>query len=162
MVATVRIGSLKDVLKSAASKAKPQEVSPPKKIEPEITQQTTFKEINEALAREILKQYADELAKEKRMSLAAYLADPVLKCNENTLNFVVGSKSLKNELEDEWRFLLKQFHQKAFNPNCQISVNAVEVEEYKLFTPKQQFDALSKEFPILKDFESRFGLDFDL
>ena len=43
-----------------------------------------------------------------------------------------------------------------------VRVDVKEVEKYKVFTPKQEFDQLATDNPVLKDFEQRFGLDFDV
>jgi hypothetical protein len=81
---------------------------------------------------------------------------------EGVVRFTVGSKLVAEEIKEERRKLIALFAEKGFDLKAiDCIVNALEVSEYKIFTPKQQFDVLAKEYPILKDFESRFNLDID-
>lgn len=99
--------------------------------------------------------------KQQRRGLAAYLQDPIFSVQDNSIKITVGSKTLLRELEDDMHHLMKAFHLQHLDPKIELILNAQKVEEYKVFTPKQKFEALAKKNPILKDFEGRFGLDFD-
>ena len=113
-------------------------------------------------ARTLFKEYAAQLASQKRVSLAAFFADPLLEIIDGVVHFTVGSKLVAEEIKEERHKLNSLFIQKGFDLKAiECIVNAQEISEYKVFTPKQQFDVLAKEFPILKDFESRFNLEID-
>ncbi|MBT8326711.1 MAG: hypothetical protein KJP21_03245 [Bacteroidia bacterium] len=122
----------------------------------------SLKEFTSEEAIGLFKEYAKELAKQKRKGLAAFFADPLLKADGNTVTFTVGSNIVAQDIDEEKVRLKKYFASKGFQlESIKSKVNATEINEYKVFTPKQQFDALAKEYPILKDFESRFNLDID-
>ncbi|MFY0643700.1 MAG: hypothetical protein JXR19_04470 [Bacteroidia bacterium] len=107
-------------------------------------------------------QLADDIFKQGRKGLASYLKDPLYDFTDSQTTFKVGSKTLKNELEDTFTKLQRNFASEGVQWDFIVEINAQAVNEYKLFTPKQQFDALAKEYPPLKEFEQRFGLDFDV
>jgi hypothetical protein len=92
--------------------------------------------------------------------LASFFADPLIEVLQNNILFTVGSKMVAEEIKEESRKVKAFFAEKGYlMDNLTCTVNAVEVNEYKLFTPKQQFDDMAKEFPLLIDFESRFSLE---
>lgn len=110
----------------------------------------------------LLKEYAEKLVADKRASLASFFADPLLEVLQNNLLFTVGSKMVAEEIKEESRKVIAFFAEQGFSLlNLTCVVNAVEVNEYKLFTPRQQFDDMVKEFPLLADFESRFNLEIE-
>lgn len=160
MVSTIRIGSINQVLQDRTL-GKKKEVKEVETISEVKDNSTSFNLPELAMVKELLKDYADDLMKAQRRGLGAYLIDPVVKLEENTLYFTVGSKSLLIEMQDELSKLKQLFNSKQIDPVIEIQLNAQKVQEYKVFTPKQKFDALAKKNPALKDFENRFGLDFD-
>ncbi|MEY2925365.1 MAG: hypothetical protein RLZZ337_1915 [Bacteroidota bacterium] len=113
-------------------------------------------------AKSFFADYAQELLKQKRRSLASFLADPIIEVRATEVIFTVGSKNVAVELEEETQKFIKVAAEKGWQlTTVSTKVNAAQVSEYKVFTPKQQFDVMAKEYPILKEFESRFNLDFD-
>lgn len=161
MVSTVRIGSIQSILQDKEGAVEQKVVKKEEEVEFELSRSQDFKPLLERDAKRILMEYADVLLKEQRRGLAAYLQDPVFKLEGDALKLIVGSKTLLKELEEDMRKLIKAFHLQHFDPKIELILNAQKVEEYKVFTPKQKFDALAKKNPVLKDFENRFGLDFD-
>lgn len=118
--------------------------------------------MNEQEAKAFFAEYAQRLASQNRRSLSAFLADPILVVNQDKITFTVGSKNVAKDIEDETMKIIKQAAQEGWViATIETLVDAVKVSDYQVFTPKQQFDVLAKDFPILKDFEERFNLDFD-
>jgi hypothetical protein len=115
-----------------------------------------------AKATELLKLYSEKLEDEKRGSLAAFFADPIVVLNEGQVSITVGSRIVENEIMAEQHKLVRYFSEKGYALSSLLCiVNAKAVSEYKIFTPKQQFEAMIKEVPILEDFASRFNLELE-
>lgn len=113
-------------------------------------------------ATELLKLYAEKLEDEKRGSLAAFFADPIVALEADQVSITVGSKIVENEIMAEQHKLVRYFAEKGYKlSSLYCIVNAKEVSEYKIFTPKQQFEAMMKDVPILEDFASRFNLEIE-
>ncbi len=155
----MRIGSLKEVLKKPI-KAEVQ-AKEERKVE-EKPAALSYSQASEKEVRSVLKVLATQLQTEQKMSLYSYFIDPILKVVDNKVEFILGSKSLKFEIEEAKHRIQKAFNDSGYNPDFKLSINVKKVEEYKVFTPKQQFEALAKKHPVLKEFEERFGLDFDI
>lgn len=121
-----------------------------------------LKELTVEAATEIFKSYANELGTQKRGSLAAFFSDPLISVADNTVVFTVGSKLVADGIDTEARKIKQYFTKMQYTlQDIECVVNAKEVSEYKVFTPKEQFDVMAKEFPILKEFEERFNLEID-
>jgi hypothetical protein len=121
-----------------------------------------LQDISREICKEILQEYGQKLVADKRASLASFFADPLLEVAENNIQFTVGSKLVAEEIKEESRKVIALFASKGYAvANLACLVNATEVNEYKLFTPRQQFDVMCKEFPSLADFESRFNLEIE-
>lgn len=157
MVSTVRIGSLKQALSAQPIKEKEVE-----QVALAEETQSDLKPPSEKDFEEFSRHYAAKLAKSQKRGLAAFYKDPLYKLEGDKLTFIVGSKTLKNEIEGDLPSFSKQLNKKGFNLTVDFQINAEKVAEYKLFTPKQQYDALAKKYPELKEFAQRFGLDFDV
>ena len=118
--------------------------------------------ITKEVATQLFKDYSVKLIAQTRVSLAAFFADPLLEIKEDIILFTVGSKLVAEEIAEEQRKITAFFAQNGcYVKGIECIVNALEVSEYKVFTPKQQFDVLAKEHPMLKDFQSRFNLEID-
>lgn len=128
-----------------------------------ITASDTLKNLTLEDAKRLFLSYAKELTTQKRTSLAAFLADPLLTMKENnTVVFTVGSKIVESEITEETAKILAHFEANGYAiRKLECKVNAKQISEYKVFSPKQQFDALAKEYPKLTDFAERFYLDFE-
>lgn len=114
------------------------------------------------VAKEEFKKFSKVLASQKRVSLSSFFADPLISLEGNIVHFTVGSKLVAEEIKEETRKITELFADSGYKLEAiECKVNAVEISEYKLFTPKQQFDVMAKEFPMLKEFESRFNLEID-
>jgi hypothetical protein len=121
-----------------------------------------LKPINETSAKEMFKKYADILVTEKRGSLAAFFADPLLKVADDTITITVGSKIVENQIIEDKIKLIRHFAAAGYRlSGLDCVVNATEISEYKIFSPKEQFAVLAREYPALSDFASRFNLDFE-
>lgn len=156
---TVRLGGIRKILTSDKSNNQQSATTPTQSA---ITNSEPNKLFDHSTATEFCGIYARKLLKENRRSLAAFLADPIITVHGTTLKFVVGSKNVAREIEDETPRLIKKAKLEGWKlTEIECSVNAAKVSEYKVFSPKQQFDVLAKEYPILKEFEARFNLDFD-
>ena len=123
----------------------------------------TLKNLTLEDAKRLFLSYAKELTTHKRTSLAAFLADPLLTMEENnTVVFTVGSKFVESEITEEIPKIVVHFEASGYAlKSLTCKVNAKQISEYKVFSPKQQFDALAKEYPKLTDFAERFYLDFN-
>ena len=118
--------------------------------------------ITESQARDLFKHYASIAEKNQQRSLSAFLADPLIAVVEGKVYFTVGSKTVAQAIEDETEKLKQQAVAKGWEiVSIACKVNPAKVSEYKVFTPEQQFEAMAKEHPILKDFKTRFNLDFE-
>jgi|AntRauTorckE5430_2_1112549.scaffolds.fasta_scaffold07677_3 hypothetical protein len=121
-----------------------------------------LKSIDETSAKELFKKYADILVAEKRGSLAAFFADPLLKVADDTITITVGSKIVENQIIEDKIKLIRHFAAAGYRlSDLECVVNATEISEYKIFSPKEQFAVLAREYPALSDFASRFNLDFE-
>ncbi len=121
-----------------------------------------LKSIDETSAKEMFKKYADILVDEKRGSLAAFFADPLLKVADDTITITVGSKIVENQIIEDKIKLIRHFAAAGYRlSGLECVVNATEISEYKIFSPKEQFAVLAREYPALSDFASRFNLDFE-
>ena len=121
-----------------------------------------LKSIDETSAKEMFKTYADILVAEKRGSLAAFFADPLLKVADDTITITVGSKIVENQIIEDKIKLIRHFAAAGYRlSDLECVVNATEISEYKIFSPKEQFAVLAREYPALSDFASRFNLDFE-
>jgi hypothetical protein len=121
-----------------------------------------LKSIDETSAKEMFKKYADILVAEKRGSLAAFFADPLLKVADDTITITVGSKIVENQIIEDKIKLIRHFAAAGYRlSGLECVVNATEISEYKIFSPKEQFAVLAREYPALYDFASRFNLDFE-
>jgi hypothetical protein len=121
-----------------------------------------LKSIDETSAKEMCKKYADILVAEKRGSLAAFFADPLLKVADDTITITVGSKIVENQIIEDKIKLIRHFAAAGYRlSGLECVVNATEISEYKIFSPKEQFAVLAREYPALSDFASRFNLDFE-
>ncbi|MBR9860352.1 hypothetical protein GYB22_06310 [bacterium] len=113
--------------------------------------------------KQVFADFVQDLYKRNQKSLAAYMSDPIFSYTEGKISLTVGSKTLKNELEEEVKGLSRMFRKRGLHfPGLDLKIDALKVKEYKPFTPKEQFNAAAKDHPILKDFADRFGLDFDV
>ena len=159
MVESVRIGGLRNIMQKHKQKAK---TEAPKVALQEEKPEYNLKEFTLEEAKVLFQEYAVQLSKQKRRGLAAFFSDPLLEVEGSKITFTVGSNIVAQDIEEEKLRLKKYFASKGYLlEEVASKVNAAEITEYKVFTPKQQFDALAKEYPILKDFESRFNLDID-
>ena len=121
-----------------------------------------LKSIDETSAKEMFKKYADILVAEKRGSLAAFFADPLLKVADDTITITVGSKIVETQIIEDKIKLIRHFAAAGYRlSGLECVVNATEISEYKIFSPKEQFAVLAREYPALSDFASRFNLDFE-
>ena len=121
---------------------------------------TRVMQIEEAKA--FFADYARELASQNRRSLSSFLADPIIQVNEGKITFTVGSKNVAKDIEDETMKIIRVASEKGWIiSEIVTAVDAVKVSDYQVFTPKQQYDVLAKDYPVLKDFEARFNLNFD-
>ena len=121
-----------------------------------------LKGIDELSAKEMFKKYADILVAEKRGSLAAFFADPLLKVAEDIITITVGSKIVENQIIEDKHKLVRHFAAAGYRlSGLECIVNATEISEYKIFSPKEQFAVMAREYPALADFASRFSLDFE-
>jgi|TARA_B110000902_G_scaffold86490_1_gene102650 hypothetical protein len=138
-------------------------------VEKKATDDTVVKVVNAELAKldvakatEILKLYSEKLEDDKRGSLAAFFADPIVALEADQVSITVGSKIVENEIMAEQNKLVRYFSEQGYALSSLFCiVNAKAVSEYKIFTPKQQFEAMIKEVPILEDFASRFNLELE-
>ena len=153
----MRIGSIADALKTS----KPKVIEAVPEQAQKESEEIVYKPLAEENARELLTSYAQHLQEKGRKALASYFVDPVFHWKEGDLEFVVGSKTLRTDLENNEMHLISFINAAGYNPSISYVINAEEISAYKLFTPKQQFDAIAQDYPILKEFEERFGLDFD-
>lgn len=114
------------------------------------------------IATKLLKQYSEKLENDKRGSLAAFFADPIVSLEGEQVSITVGSKIVENEIMAEQHKLVRYFAEQGHKlGSLYCIVNAKAVSEYKIFTPKQQFEAMIKEVPILEDFANRFNLEIE-
>ena len=114
------------------------------------------------ISTKLLKDYSEQLEMEKRGSLAAFFADPIVALEGDQISITVGSKMVENEIMAEQHKLISYFAGQGYKlGGIHCIVNAKAVSEYKIFTPKQQFEAMVKEIPILEDFANRFNLEFE-
>lgn len=94
--------------------------------------------------------------------MSAFFTDPIYHLEEEKLIFTVGSKTVAKGVEEEQKafntFLIKKGY-KSLAIECLI--DAAKVQEYKIFTPKQEFEQLAKDYPSLMEFAKRFNLTFD-
>jgi hypothetical protein len=114
-------------------------------------------------AKRLFISYSHELITQKRTSLAAFFADPLLIIGKNnTVIFTVGSKIVESDITEETDKIIAHFETSGYAlKSLTCKVNAKQISEYKVFSPKQQFEALAKDYPKLTDFAERFYLDFD-
>lgn len=159
---TVKIGKIKDLLKKTAQQNQ-EKVATGILEEPESKSLESFEPASEEQTKGVLQDLAAEMAAQNRRSLSAYLKDPILNFEEGKLTVILGSKTLKNELEDLRPRMDKLFHaRKLKSPEVAFVIDVKKVKSYKPFTAKEQFQAAAEKHPILKDFADRFGLDFDV
>lgn len=138
-------------------------------VEKKATDDTVVKVVNVELAKldlakatEVLKRYSEKLEDDKRGSLAAFFADPIVALDADQVSITVGSKIVENEIMAEQNKLVRYFAEQGYALSSLFCiVNAKAVSEYKIFTPKQQFEAMIKEVPVLEDFASRFNLELE-
>ena len=138
-------------------------------VEKKAKDETVAKSVNVVLAaldvakaKEILRLYSEKLEDDKRGSLAAFFADPILELEADEVSITVGSKIVENEIMAEQKKIVLYFAEQGYALSSLICiVNAKVVSEYKIFTPEQQFEAMIKEVPILEDFARRFNLKLE-
>ncbi|MDC3407153.1 hypothetical protein OAZ27_05625 [Bacteroidia bacterium] len=159
----VRIGGLKNMMKSVGVKSNVSEPISGDIPESEAINNNPLKSLTLDDSRRLFVSYAQELTVPKRTSLAAFLSDPLLKIGDNnTVIFTVGSKIVESEIKEEAVKIVAHFEKNGYalsKLNC--IVNAKQISDYKMFTPKQQFDSFAEKYPKLNDFAERFYLDFD-
>jgi len=156
VIATVKLGGLRSGVHR--SRATTQKVV---KKEEELATDG-LKELTLEAATDLFKAYGTELIAQKRSSLAAFFSDPLIKVASGVVTFTVGSKLVADGIGEETRKIRQYFSKASYTLEAiECRVNAKEVSEYKVFTPKEQFDVMAKEFPILKEFEERFNLEID-
>ncbi len=153
---TVRIGGLRNALVR-------QQTKPETEKKASVDEASSnLKDIEVSSAKSLVKAYVKIAEQNKQRSLAAFFADPLLEVNDAQIVFTVGSKTVAQEIENEAEKLKQTAAKQGYAiRGIRAQVNAVKVSEYKIFTPKQQFDVMAKTNPVLKDFESRFNLTFD-
>lgn len=154
-VTTIKLGGLRSSLQKHMQMplvvTKQKEVDHIKVSLAELSKETVLK---------LLKQYSKKLEEDKRGSLAAFFADPIVALLENQVTITVGSKIVENEIMAEQQKVIHYFADKGYLlGSIYCIVNAKTVNEYKVFTPKQQFEAMKKKVPILQDFADRFNLE---
>lgn len=153
VVAPVRVGSIKDALKRVAQPEVPRSKSAPKKeLKPAQSEQ-----VHQALV-----MLVEQLKKKGKRALAAYLSDPMMEVRDGEVRFTVASKTLEKEIAECWNSLAKMLNSQGHSASLDIVIDAQKVQEYKLFTPQEQFEALCKDYPKLQEFKERFGLDLEL
>lgn len=160
VVSTVRIGSIKEVLRSTTPVISEEKVEESEVDSQEEEQE--WKPITDNLLREVFNDLASEFKAQKKMTIASYLVDPVIEITGNAVTLFVGSKMLGRELDAQIPLIVKKCKIQGCSPEFNIVVNVQKFKEYKVFTPKEEFEALASKNPILKQFEERFGLDFDV
>ncbi|MDB4107500.1 hypothetical protein N8368_03470 [Bacteroidia bacterium] len=155
-IETVKIGGLRSVM----SRTRPKEQKT-KVVEKNIGTKGLLA-VDKNTAKKVFKDFAVELTKEKRVSLAAFFADPLIEVADNKVNFTVGSKLVAEEIKGERRRIIKLFANQGYELEAlECIVNVAEINEYKVFTPKQQFEVMAKKYPMLKEFQYRFNLEID-
>jgi hypothetical protein len=159
-IKTVKIGGLRSAMNARKSEKDKNDDNSIRSLS--AAEQDKLASINKEKAEELFKKYAETLIAEKRGSLAAFFADPLLTVADDTITITVGSKIVENQIIEEKNKLVRHFAtsgSKLVDVTC--IVNAAEISEYKIFSPKEQFTVMAKEFPALADFASRFSLDFE-
>ncbi len=155
-IGTVKTGGLRSVM----SRTRPKEQKT--KVEEKSIASEDLLAIDKSTAKKIFNDFAAELTKDKRVSLAAFFADPLIEVAENRVNFTVGSKLVAEEIRGERRRIIKLFANQGYELEAlECTVNVAEINDYKVFTPKQQFEVMAKKYPMLKEFQNRFNLEID-
>ena len=162
----VRIGGLKNMMKTVGVKSQTSDsesIQSATPSEPETSDDSLLKELTLEDAKRLFLSYAQELTAQKRTSLAAFLTDPLITmADKNAITFTVGSKIVESEITDATAMIIAHFQSNGFAlEKLQCKVNAKQISDYKMFTPKQQFEDFAKKYPKLNDFAERFYLDFD-
>ena len=155
---TVRLGGLRHALRQ-------KKATPKVKENPVLayTQEDSVKIYPDKLqALELSKEYSGIALKKNMRSLAAFLADPIMEVEDGHITYTVGSKTVAQSLLDEQERFKKMALTRSYTiERISCNVNAAKVSEYKIFTPKQQFEVMAKQNPLLKDLQARFDLDFE-
>jgi hypothetical protein len=151
------------MMKSVGVKSKITEQSSDDIPKSEFIKNSTLKSLTLDESRRLFISYAQELTAQKRTSLAAFLSDPLLEIGDNnTVIFTVGSKIVETEIKEEAVKIVAHFEKNGYSLNkLNCKVNAKQISDYKMFTPRQQFDSFAEKYPKLNDFAERFYLDFD-
>ncbi len=151
------------MMKSVGVKSKITELSSDDIPKSESIKNSMLKSLTLDESRRLFISYAQELTTQKRTSLAAFLSDPLLKIGDNnTVIFTVGSKIVETEIKEEAVKIVAHFEKNGYALNkLNCKVNAKQISDYKMFTPRQQFDSFAEKYPKLNDFAERFYLDFD-
>ncbi len=157
---TVRLGGLRNVLKRSKLNESEKVKSADKPHINESVEGLNPLDLSTAVI--LLKEYSQLLVNANRKSLASFFADPIAELKNNHLMLTVGSKMAAQDIEEEHNKLRQFAASKGYIMlKIKCSINAAKVSDYKVFTPKQQFDVLVKKYPMLKEFENRFNLDFN-
>lgn len=155
-IQTVKTGGLRSLL---TTKKTP---TPQEQKAAIISTHSDLKDLDVKNAKKFFKELSKELVSEKRDSVAAFFADPLIKVENSTVFFTVGSKLiLENIAEVEGR-AIQYFNKQGYKLNAiKCEVNAAKIKDYKVFTPQQQFEVMVKKHPELQDFATRFNLEID-
>ena len=153
----VKIGPIKDALRPV--KQATQEAVTETREESSIADLKPFNKETFMHCSQLL---AEQLESKGKRALAAYFKEPIFQLDNGKVKLLLGSKTQKAEIEQQFGSFENLCASEGYRLDLEYEINAKKVGEYKLFTPKEQLEALSKEYPVLKDFVERFGLDFEV
>lgn len=157
---TVRLGGLRSTMKKISPVSKDRE-----QIEEEAKNKETpleLKSFDLETARLLFIEFSKTLIQEKRGGIASFFADPLIEVKGDVVIFTVGSKIVADGIKDLRQRAKVLFADKGYLlTDIECVVNAVEISQYKVFTPQQKFDVMTKKHPVLKDFADRFNLEIE-
>jgi hypothetical protein len=102
------------------------------------------------------------LINKNKKVVAAYLGNPLLSVQNGDVTFTISSIFVQESIESEWRHIKNEAQKRGIElKGCKFIHNAEKLAEYNPVTPQQQFEVLTKKYPLLQELKERFDLYID-
>lgn len=108
------------------------------------------------------KEISQLLINKNKKVVGAYLGNPLLSLQNGDVIFTISSNFVKESIDSEWRHIKNEAQKRGIElKDCKFIHDAEKLAEYNPVTPQQQWEVLTKKYPLLQELKERFDLYID-
>jgi len=117
---------------------------------------------NKEAALAFFKEISHLLINKSKKVVGAYLGNPLLSVENGDITFIISSNFVQESIESEWKNIKVEAQKRGVQlKDCIFIHDAEKLAEYNPVTPHQQWEVLTKKYPLLQELKERFDLYID-